>query len=145
MSKKKITGYVKMVVPAGKANPAPPIGTALGPRGVNIMEFCKAFNEQSKSMEQGSPIPVILTVYADRSFSFIMKTQPVSYFLKKYANISKGASQTKKEASSGKITMEQIREIAKVKLKDMNSYDIEAAARCIRGSAESMGLSIIEN
>lgn len=143
MSKKKITGYVNIQIAAGKANPAPPIGTALGPRGVNIMDFCKSFNEQTKSMEPGSPIPTVITIYADRSFTFITKTPPVSYFLKKHANITKGATKTKQDPAVGKVTMDQIREIAKIKLKDMNAYDIDAAARTIKGSAESMGIQVI--
>jgi large subunit ribosomal protein L11 len=144
MSKqKKVQAEVKIEIPAGKANPAPPIGTALGPRGVNIMDFCKAFNEQTKNMEAGSPVPTIITIYTDRSFTFVLKTPPVAYFLKKHAGIEKGSS-TAKHATAGKITMSQIREIAKLKIKDMSAYDIEAAARTIRGSAESMGLEVVD-
>jgi large subunit ribosomal protein L11 len=145
MAKKKITSYVKIEIPAGKANPAPPIGTALGPRGINIMEFCKAFNEATKSMEPNSPIPVVISIYADRSFSFITKTPPVAYFLKKHAKIKKGSSETKKGLRAGKVTMDQVREIAKIKLEDTNAYDIESAARIVKGSAESMGIEVIGN
>ena len=145
MAKKKITSYVKIEIPAGKANPAPPIGTALGPRGINIMEFCKAFNESTKNMEPNSPIPVVITIYADRSFSFVTKTPPVSYFLKKYAKLKKGSSETKKGPSVARVNVSQIREIAKTKLEDMNAYDIEAAARIIVGSAESMGIEVVGN
>ncbi len=142
MAKKKITSYVKIEIPAGKANPAPPIGTALGPRGINIMDFCKAFNDATKSMEPNSPIPVVITIYADRSFTFVTKTPPVSYFLKKYAKIKKGSSEAKKGPNVAKVTMEQVREIAKIKLEDLNAYDIEAATRIVKGSAESMGIAV---
>ncbi len=140
---KKITGYVKLQIPAGKANPSPPIGPALGQRGVNIMEFCKAFNAATQSIEAGIPIPVVITVYADRSFTFITKTPPVSYFLKKAAGIGKGAQNPGKEIS-GKVTMTQIREIAAGKMNDLNANDVEAAAQMIRGSATSMGLEVVE-
>jgi len=144
MKKKKITGYVKLEIQAGKANPAPPVGTALGPRGLNIMDFCKAFNDQTKNMEPGSPIPVVITVYADRSFSFITKTPPVSYFLKKHAKITKGSSEARKGPSAGNISMTSIKEIAKLKLQDTNAYNIDAAVRTIIGSAESMGLNVVD-
>jgi len=140
---KKITGYVKLQIPAGKANPSPPIGPALGQRGVNIMEFCKAFNAATQSIEAGIPIPVVITVYADRSFTFITKTPPVSYFLKKAAGIGKGAQNPGKEIS-GKVTMTQIREIAAGKMNDLNANDVEAAAQMIRGSATSIGLEVVE-
>ena len=133
-----------MEIPAGKANPAPPVGTALGPRGVNLMEFCKAFNDKTKSMEAGSPIPVIITVFADRSFTFVTKSPPVSYFLKKYAKLKKGASETRKSPYVGSVTMAQVLEIAKIKQKDMNAYDNKAAAKMITGSAESMGIQVVD-
>jgi large subunit ribosomal protein L11 len=141
---KKITGYVKLEIPAGKANPSPPVGTALGPRGLNIMEFCKAFNAATQKEEPGSPIPVVITVYQDRTFTFITKTPPVSFFLKKAAKIEKGSGTTGKGEPVGKITMKQIREIAEKKMKDLNANDVEAAARMIKGSATSMGLKVIE-
>lgn len=141
---KKITGYVKLEIPAGKANPSPPIGPALGQRGLNIMEFCKAFNAATQKMEAGMPIPVIITVYQDRTFTFTMKQAPVSYFLKKHAKIDKGSQTPGKNAVAGKITMNQIREIAKVKMPDLNAHDVEAAARMIRGSALAMGLEVLE-
>lgn len=140
---KKITGYIKLQVGAGKANPSPPIGPALGQRGVNIMEFCKAFNAQTAGLEPGMPIPVVITVYTDRSFSFITKTPPNSYFLKKAAGIGKG-SQTPGRVNSGKVTMDQIREIARAKKDDLNSNDEEAACQMIIGSARSMGLEVGE-
>jgi large subunit ribosomal protein L11 len=139
---KKIDGYIKLQVPAGKANPSPPIGPALGQRGVNIMEFCKAFNAQTKDLEQDMPIPVVITVYSDRSFTFITKTPPVTYFLKKAANIKSGAKTTGRGDKVGSVTMDQVREIAKQKMKDLNAHDIDAAARMIVGSARSMGLDV---
>jgi len=139
---KKIEGYIKLQVPAGKANPSPPIGPALGQRGVNIMEFCKAFNAQTKDLEQDMPIPVVITVYSDRSFTFITKTPPVTYFLKKAANIKSGSKATGRDAKVGAVTMDQIREIAKQKMKDLNAHDVDAAARMIVGSARSMGLDV---
>ena len=141
---KKITGYIKLQVPAGKANPSPPIGPALGQRGVNIMEFCKAFNAQTQSLEQGMPIPVVITVYADRSFTFITKTPPVSYFLKKAAKIDKGTKATGRDAPVGSVTVDQLREIAEVKMKDLNAFSIDAAVQMIKGSARSMGLTVKE-
>lgn len=140
---KKITGYLKLQVPAGKANPSPPIGPALGQRGLNIMEFCKAFNAQSQGMEPGMPIPVVITAYADRTFSFVMKTPPVSYFLKKAAGLQKGA-QAPGRGTAGKVTMAQIRDIAEKKMADLNANDIDAASQMIVGSARSMGLEIAE-
>ncbi len=139
---KKIVGYIKLQVPAGKANPAPPIGPALGQRGVNIMEFCKAFNAQTKDLEQDMPIPVVITVYSDRSFTFITKTPPVTYFLKKAANIKSGSKTTGRGDKVGSVTMDQVREIAKQKMKDLNAHDVDAAARMIVGSARSMGLDV---
>ncbi len=139
---KKIDGYIKLQVPAGKANPSPPIGPALGQRGVNIMEFCKAFNAQTKDLEQDMPIPVVITVYSDRSFTFITKTPPVTYFLKKAANIKSGSKTTGRGDKVGSVTMDQVREIAKQKMKDLNAHDVDAAARMIVGSARSMGLDV---
>jgi large subunit ribosomal protein L11 len=138
---KKITGYIKLQVPAGKANPSPPIGPALGQRGLNIMEFCKAFNARTQEMEPGMPIPVVITVFGDRTFSFVTKTPPNSYFLMKEAGIKKGTT-TPGTATVGSITMEQIRKIAATKLVDMNANDIEAAASMLVGSARSMGLEV---
>ena len=140
---KKITGYIKLEVPAGAANPSPPIGPALGQRGVNIMDFCKSFNAATGEMEKGMPIPTVITVYADRSFSFETKTPPASYFLKKAARIQKGSSETGK-VSSGTIRRSQLREIAEIKMKDLNANDIEAAAKIIEGSARAMGLQVVE-
>jgi large subunit ribosomal protein L11 len=140
---KKITGYVKLQVPAGAANPSPPIGPALGQAGLNIMEFCKTFNAQTQNLEKGMPIPVLITVYQDRTFSFVTKTPPASFFLKKAAKIEKGSKNTGKDVS-GKVTMAQVREIAKLKLVDLNTTDVEAAAKMIAGSARSMGLEVVE-
>ena len=141
---KKITGYIKLQVPAAKANPSPPIGPALGQRGLNIMEFCKAFNAETQGMEPGMPIPVVITVYADRSFSFIRKTPPASYFIKKAAKIEKGASETGREEVVGRVSMRQIREIAEQKMVDLNANDIDAACRILSGSARSMGVQVVE-
>ncbi len=141
---KKITGYVKLQVPAGAANPSPPIGPALGQRGLNIMEFCKAFNARTAQMEKGMPIPVIITAYQDRSFTFEMKQPPVSYFLKKAAGIEKGSQATGKGGPVGRITRDQVREIAETKMKDLNANDIEAAMRMVEGSARSMGVTVQE-
>ncbi len=140
---KKITGYLKLQVPAGAANPSPPIGPALGQRGLNIMQFCKDFNAASQDMEKGSPVPVVLTIYADRTFSFEMKTPPVSHFLKKAAGLPKG-SQTPGRGSAGRVTRDQVRSIAEQKLKDLNARDVEAAMRMVEGSARSMGLEVVE-
>jgi large subunit ribosomal protein L11 len=140
---KKVVGFIKLEVPAGKANPSPPIGPALGQRGLNIMEFCKAFNAQTQNLEPGMPIPVVITAYADRSFSFVTKTPPASYFLRKAAGVEKGA-QTPGKGFVGKVTMKQVREIAEKKMKDLNAKDLEGAARMIAGSARSMGLEVVE-
>jgi large subunit ribosomal protein L11 len=140
---KKITGYIKLQVPAGIANPSPPIGPALGQRGVNIMEFCKAFNAATQELEKGSPIPTVITVYADRSFSFTTKTPPASFLLKKAAKLQKG-SQEPGKTSAGTIRRSQLSEIAEVKMKDLNANDIEAATRIIEGSARAMGLTVVE-
>ncbi len=139
---KKITGYVKLQVPAGAANPSPPIGPALGQRGLNIMEFCKAFNAKTAQMEKGTPIPVIITAYADRSFTFEMKQPPVSYFLKKAAKVDKGSQTPGKGGKAGSVTKAQVREIAEKKMVDLNCDSVEAAMAMIEGSARSMGLDV---
>ncbi len=139
---KKISGYVKLQVPAGAANPSPPIGPALGQRGLNIMEFCKAFNAKTAQMEKGMPIPVIITAYQDRSFTFEMKQPPVSYFLKKAAKIDKGSQTPGKGAKSGRVTRDQIREIAEKKMADLNCDSVESAMAMIEGSARSMGMEV---
>jgi len=140
---KKVVGYIKLQVPAGQANPSPPIGPALGQRGLNIMEFCKQFNAQTQKMEAGMPIPVTITAYADRTFTFIMRTPPASYFLKKAAKVESG-SKTPGREPAGKVTKAQIREIAEKKMADLNANDVEAACRMIAGSARSMGLEVVE-
>jgi large subunit ribosomal protein L11 len=140
---KKVEGFVKLQVPAGQANPSPPIGPALGQRGLNIMEFCKQFNAATKSMEQGTPVPVIITVYSDRSFTFVSKTPPASYYIKKAAGIESG-SKTPGRALAGKVTRKQLEEIAKHKMKDLNANDIEGAVKQLAGSARSMGLEVVE-
>jgi len=143
MSKaKKIEGYIKLTIPAGKANPAHPIGPALGQKGLNIMEFCKAFNAATSSVEIGTPLPVVITFYADKSFDFVTKTPPASFFLKKFAKIAKGSSATKKEAFVGSVTMADCEEIAKIKMQDLNADDVQAAAKIIAGTAESMGIEV---
>jgi large subunit ribosomal protein L11 len=139
---KKITGYVKLQVPAGAANPSPPIGPALGQRGLNIMEFCKAFNARTAQMEKGTPIPVVITAFQDRSFTFEMKLPPVTYYLKKASGIQSG-SKTTGRGFAGKISKEQIQEIAEKKLPDLNCATVDAAVRMIEGSARSMGLEIV--
>ena len=138
---KKVVGSLKLQIKAGQANPSPPVGPALGQRGINIMEFCKAFNAQSQQLEKGSPIPVVITIYADRSFTFEMRTPPVSYFLKKAAGIQSGAKATGRD-HVGAITRDQLREIAEKKMKDFNTDNIESAMRMIEGSARSMGLDV---
>ncbi|AUX68838.1 50S ribosomal protein L11 [Porphyrobacter sp. HT-58-2] len=140
---KKIEGYIKLQVPAGSATPSPPIGPALGQRGVNIMEFCKAFNAATQEMEKGMPIPTVITVYADRSFTFITKTPPASFFLKKAANLKSGSKEPGK-VSAGTIKQSQIREIAEAKMADLNANDIDQAMKIIAGSARSMGLEVVE-
>ena len=140
---KKITGYVKLQVPAGAANPSPPIGPALGQRGVNIMEFCKAFNAATGSEEPGTPLPTIITVYADRSFSFETKTPPATYFLKKATKLQSGSKEPGK-ISAGTIKRSQLAEIATAKMKDLNANDLDAATRIIEGSARAMGLEVVE-
>jgi large subunit ribosomal protein L11 len=138
---KKITGYIKLQVPAGAANPSPPIGPALGQRGLNIMEFCKTFNAQTQNLEKNAPIPVVITVYQDRSFTFEMRTPPVSYFLKKAAKVESGAK-TPGRGTAGAVTAAQVRDIAEKKMKDLNCDTIEAAMRMVEGSARSMGLEV---
>jgi len=140
---KKIAGYIKLEIKAGEANPSPPVGPALGQRGLNIMEFCKAFNAATGSLEKGMPIPVVITAYQDRTFSFVTKTPPASFFIKKAAKLSKGASNPSKEIV-GKITMDQVREIAETKMPDLNAVDLEGACQMIRGSARSMGVEVVE-
>lgn len=140
---KKIAGYIKLEIPAGQANPSPPVGPALGQRGLNIMEFCKTFNAATQTMEPGTPTPVIITAYADRSFSFETKTPPAAYFLRKAAGLPKGSSEPGREIV-GRVTMAQVREIAEKKMEDLNANDIDAAAQIIAGSARSMGLEVAE-
>ncbi len=142
MAKKEVVAQVKLQIPAGKANPAPPVGPALGPHGVNIMEFCKAFNAQTQAMGD-TIIPVVLTVYQDRSFSFITKTPPASELIKKAAGIIKGSGVPNKE-KVGKLTSAQVMEIAKTKLPDLNAYSVEEAALIIRGTARSMGVDVVD-
>jgi large subunit ribosomal protein L11 len=141
---KKIVGYIKLQIPAGKANPSPPVGPALGQRGLNIMAFVKEFNAVTQNMEPGMPVPVVITAYADRTFSFVMKTPPNTYFLMKAAKIDKGTTAAGKIASVGRVTTSQLREIAEIKMKDMNANDIEGAMRMLAGSARSMGLTVVE-
>jgi large subunit ribosomal protein L11 len=138
---KKVAGQLKLQVPAGKANPSPPVGPALGQRGINIMEFCKAFNARTQEMEPGSPIPVIITYFTDKSFAMEVKTPPASFLLKKAAKLKSG-SKTPGKASAGSVTTKQVREIAEIKMKDLNANDVEAAMQIIAGSARSMGLEV---
>jgi large subunit ribosomal protein L11 len=140
---KKIVGMIKLQVPAGKANPSPPIGPALGQRGLNIMEFCKAFNAATQNVEPGIPIPVVITAYADRSFTFVTKTPPASFFLKRAARLEKGAAIVGRGSTIGRVTMAQVREIAEKKMEDLNANDIEAACRMVIGSARSMGIEVV--
>ena len=140
---KKIVGYIKLQIPAGKANPSPPVGPALGQRGLNIMQFCKEFNAATQTMEPGMPIPVVITTYQDRSFTFEMKTPPVSYFLKKAAKIESGAKAPGRD-KAGVVTKAQVKEIAEQKMKDLNCDTVESAMRMIEGSARSMGIEVRE-
>jgi large subunit ribosomal protein L11 len=140
---KKIEGYIKLQVKAGEAKPAPPIGPALGQRGVNIMEFCKQFNAATQEVEKGTPLPTVITVYADRSFTFVTKTPPATFFIKKAVGIQSG-SKTPGKASAGTITRAQLSDIAQAKMKDLNANDIEAATKIIEGSARAMGLTVVE-
>jgi len=140
---KKIEGYIKLQVPAASATPSPPIGPALGQRGVNIMEFCKAFNAATQEMEKGTPIPTVITVYGDRSFTFVTKTPPASFLLKKAASLKSGSKEPGK-ISAGTVTHSQIKEIAEAKMADLNANDIDQAMKIIAGSARSMGLEVVE-
>ena len=140
---KKIIGFIKLQIQAGQANPAPPVGPALGQQGVNIMDFCKAFNEKTKDLEKGSPIPVIITAYKDRSFEFVTKLPPVSFYLKKAAKIKKGNS-TPGRSLVGKVTMKDIEEIANKKMEDLNAIDLEGAVNMVKGSATSMGMEVLK-
>jgi large subunit ribosomal protein L11 len=140
---KKVVGLIKLQVPAGKANPSPPIGPALGQRGLNIMEFVKAFNAATQNLEPGMPIPVVITAYGDRSFTFVTKTPPASYFLKQAANIPKGSQTVGRGGAVGRVTMAQVREIAEKKMADLNANDVDAAAKMIIGSARSMGIEVV--
>jgi large subunit ribosomal protein L11 len=138
---KKVQGYIKLQIPAGQANPSPPVGPALGQQGVNIMEFCKAFNAQTQSLEKGLPIPVIITVYSDRSFTFILKTPPASVLLRKALGIEKGSG-TPNSAKVGRVTRKQLEDIARTKMPDLTAADLDAAVRTIAGSARSMGVDV---
>ena len=140
---KKILGYIKLQVPAGSATPSPPIGPALGQRGVNIMGFCKEFNARTENVQKGTPLPTVITVYQDKSFTFVTKTPPAAYMLMQAAGVKKGSGTTGRD-TVGKITRTQLREIAQKKMKDLNANDIEAAARIIEGSARAMGLKVVE-
>lgn len=138
---KKVEGYIKLQIPAGQANPSPPVGPALGQHGVNIMEFCKAFNAETQNLEQGLPIPVVITVYSDRSFTFITKTPPASILLKKAAGIQSGSAEPHLN-KVGTVTRDQVEEIARTKMPDLNAYDLDQAVRTIAGSARSMGIEV---
>jgi large subunit ribosomal protein L11 len=140
---KKITGYIKLQVPAGKANPSPPIGPALGQAGLNIMMFVKEFNAQTQKLEEGMPVPVVITAYADRSFTFVMKTPPTTYLLRKAAGIDKGAADVVREVK-GRVTTAQVKQIAEQKMGDLNAKDLEGAMRMVVGSARSMGIEVVD-
>jgi large subunit ribosomal protein L11 len=140
---KKVMGYIKLQVPAGKANPSPPIGPALGQAGLNIMEFCKQFNAKTQNIEVGMPVPVVITAFADRSFTFVMKTAPMSYLLKKAAGVGKGSANILRQ-KVGQVTQAQVRQIAEQKMTDLNAKDIEGAMRMVVGSARSMGLEVVD-
>lgn len=142
MKKKAIIGYINLTIPAGKATPSPPVGPALAQKKLNIMEFCKAFNAGTKDLEPETPVPVVITAFADKTFEFICKSPPVSYFLKKFASIEKGSQATKRNKNVGSITLAQCEEIAKIKIQDLNTDDIKAAIETIKGTAFSMGLEI---
>ena len=139
---KEILGYIKLQIPAGGANPSPPVGPALGQRGLNIMDFCKAFNDKTKKIEKGAPIPVVITAYKDKTFKFVTKLPPVSHFLKKAANIDKGSSAPGRELA-GRVTMKDIEKIAKEKMVDLNAIDLKGAVNIVKGSAVSMGMEVI--
>lgn len=143
MARKKFAGYIKLTIPAGQANPSPPVGPALGQKGLNIMEFCKAFNAKTGDMQPGMPIPVVISAYEDKSFTFEMKTPPASYFIKQAAKLKSGANAPGNE-TVGSIKRKQIKEIAENKMKDLNANDIEAAMKIIEGSARSMGVEVVE-
>ncbi len=138
---KKIKAYIKLEIPAGQANPSPPVGPALGQQGLNIMDFCKAFNEQTKELQPGQPVPVVITAFEDRSFSFITKTPPVAYLLRQAAKIKKGSGEPNKN-KVGRVSNAQVKQIAEVKMKDLNAIDMEGAMMCIKGSARSMGIEV---
>ena len=140
---KKITGYIKLQIPSGKANPSPPVGPALGQAGLNIMEFCKAFNAATQGMEPGIPTPVVITAYGDRSFTFITKTPPASYYIKRAAKKDKGSSTPGKGSTIGKVTRKQLKEIAEIKMADLNANDVDAAVSMLAGSARSMGIEVV--
>ena len=142
-SGKKVLGLIKLQIPAGSANPSPPVGPALGQRGLNIMDFCKQFNEKTKDMEKGIPVPVVITAYVDKSFTFIVKNPPVSYYVKKHAGLAKGCSTPGRE-SAGKIAISAIEEIAKIKFDEMGVSNMEAAMETIKGTARSMGIDVAE-
>ncbi len=141
---KKIVGYIKLQIPAGKANPSPPVGPALGQRGLNIMQFVKEFNAATQQMEPGTPTPVVITAFSDRSFSFVTKTPPNTYFLLKAAKIDKGHTTTGKGPNIGRVTKSQLAEIAAIKMKDMNCTDVDSAVRMLAGSARSIGITVVE-
>ena len=141
---KKIVGYIKLQIPAGKANPSPPVGPALGQRGLNIMAFVKEFNAFTQQMEPGMPIPVVITAYADRSFTFVTKTPPNTYFLRRRPGSPRGARPSARAPSMGRVTTAQLREIAEIKMKDLNANDIDGAVRMLTGSARSMGITVVE-
>ena len=143
MAKKKVSGYIKLTIGAGAANPSPPVGPALGQHGVNIMDFCKAFNAKTESMEKGMPIPVVITVYEDRSFDFVTKTPPASYYIVKAAKLPKGAQKPGHE-TVGRVKTSQVKEIAEAKMVDLNANDIAAAMKIIEGTARSMGIEVVE-
>ena len=140
---KEILEFIKLQIPAGGANPSPPVGPALGQRGLNIMDFCKAFNEKTKNLEKGAPIPVVITAYKDKTFNFVTKLPPVSYYLKKAAKIEKGNS-TPGRTMEGKVTLADVKKIAKEKMVDLNAIDLEGAANTVKGSARSMGMEVVE-
>ena len=140
---KEVLGLIKLQIPAGGANPSPPVGPALGQRGLNIMDFCKAFNEKTKNLEKGAPIPVVITAYKDKTFVFVTTLPPVSYYLKKAAKIEKGSS-TPGRTLEGKVTMADVKKIAKEKMVDLNAIDLEGAANTVKGSARSMGMEVVE-
>ena len=141
---KKITGYVKLQVPAGKANPAPPVGPALGQAGLNIMEFCKAFNAETQQMDQGAPLPVVITVYQDKSFSFVFKKPPASYLIKKAIKLQKGSQTPGRGEYISKVTKKQLEQIAETKMSDLNAHNVDDACKILEGTARSMGVEVVE-